>query len=120
MPLLADDPRFVTNDRRLENREALTSQIETCFARYSVATLIERLEQANIANAAINDVKAVVNHPQLTARSRWASVDSYVGPIQALMPPHNLTSASPRMDRIPALGEHTDEILAELGDECSR
>lgn len=117
MPALADDPRFVSNDRRLENRDALTSQIEVRFSLSSVDTIIERLERANIANAAVNDVKAVVEHPQLAARGRWASVDSYLGPIQTLLPPHNLASVSPRMERIPALGEHTDEILAELGEE---
>lgn len=117
MPQVADDPRFVTNAQRLENKDALESQIETCFNPYSVATIIERLERANIANAAVNDVKAVVEHPQLAARNRWANVDSFCGPIQALLPPHNLASVSPCMDRIPALGEHTDEILAELGDE---
>jgi len=117
MPALAEDPHFVTNDRRLENRDKLTTQIETCFRLYSVATIIGRLEKANIANAAINDVKAVVDHPQLTARNRWSNVESFVGPIQALVPPHNLSSVSPRMGRIPALGEHTAEILAELRDE---
>lgn len=117
MPQVADDPRFVTNAQRLENKDALESQIETCFSPFSVAIIIERLERANIANAAVNDVKAVVDHPQLAARNRWASVDSFCGPIQALLPPHNLASVSPCMDRIPTLGEHTDEILAELGEE---
>jgi len=114
MPQMADDPRFVTNNRRLENRDALTSQIETCFNPYTVATIIEKLEKANIANAAVNDVKAVVEHPQLAARNRWANVDTFAGPIQALLPPHNLASVPPRMEYIPALGEHTEEILAEL------
>ena len=114
IPALVDDPRFVTNDRRLENRDELTTQIETCFSGCSVAMIIERLEKANIANAAVNDVKAVVEHPQLAARERWASVDSFCGPIQALLPPHNLASVSPHMERFPALGEHTEEILAEL------
>jgi len=114
MPMLADDSRFVTNDRRLDNKDALESQIETCFSPYSVATVIERLEKANIANAAVNDVKAVVEHPQLAFRKRWANVDTFCGPIQALIPPHNLASVSPPMERIPALGEHTEQILAEL------
>ena len=58
-----------------------------------------------------------MEHPQLAVRKRWTSVDSYLGPIEALLPPHNLASVSQRMERIPPLGEHTDEILAELDEE---
>lgn len=114
-PALARDDRFITNDQRLRNRVALEQQIEARLNKHSVCEIIERLEQADIANAAINDVKAVVEHPQLGARKRWANVQSFTGPFRALIPPHNLASVAPCMGRVPAIGENTEEILAELG-----
>jgi crotonobetainyl-CoA:carnitine CoA-transferase CaiB-like acyl-CoA transferase len=55
------------------------------------------------------------DHPQLEARDRWREVGSPAGPIDALKPPFNLSGFEPRMDPLPALGEHTRAILAELG-----
>ena len=70
---------------------------------------------ADIANAVVNDIPAVANHPQLAARQRWVEVDSPNGPLPALLPPHNIAGIEPRMGRVPELGEHNKEILAELG-----
>jgi crotonobetainyl-CoA:carnitine CoA-transferase CaiB-like acyl-CoA transferase len=114
-PALSEDVRFATNNLRLENRTALESLIEAKFSAYTVATMIERLDQADIANATVNDTAAVVDHPQLAARRRWTEVASFSGSFITLIPPHNLATVSPHMGSIPALGEHTHEILAELG-----
>ncbi len=111
---LADDPRFAANTDRLANRRELELLIETIFGTLSVAAVIERLERGEIANAVVNDVAAVVAHPQLAARGRWTELESFLGPIPGLLPPHNLASAPPRMDRVPALGEHTAAVLAEV------
>jgi itaconate CoA-transferase len=111
---LAVDPRYATNTDRLANRGELEPLIERVFATIPVRELIERLEQAEIANAVVNDLDAVNAHPQLAARNRWVEADSFVGPIPALLPPHNLGRVEPRMDRVPALGEHTQSVLAEL------
>ena len=111
---LADDPRYATNTDRLTNRRELEFLIETIFGKLTVAAVIERLELGEIANAAVNDVAAVVAHPQLAARGRWTELDSFVGRIPGLLPPHNLAGVAPRMDRVPALGEHTAAVLAEL------
>jgi itaconate CoA-transferase len=73
-----------------------------------------QLDAAGIANGAIRDVKGVAGHPQLDARQRWAAVESPAGEIPALVPPHNLAHAPACMGRVPALGEHTAEILEEL------
>ena len=54
-------------------------------------------------------------HPQLQARGRWREVDTPAGPLPALLPPGSWDEGDPRMDAVPALGEHTDAILAELG-----
>jgi crotonobetainyl-CoA:carnitine CoA-transferase CaiB-like acyl-CoA transferase len=114
---LADDARFVSNANRVAHREPLEAMIEAQFKRQPRAAVIARLEKADIPTAAINDVPAVAAHPQLAARQRWARVESANGSFQALVPPHNLRHAPPRMGRVPALGEHTQEILTELGRE---
>jgi itaconate CoA-transferase len=115
-PTLADDPRFVTNDRRVRNRVALEAIIEVRFATHTRAEVLAWLERADIPTAAVNDVPAVAAHPQLAARERWVNVDSPGGAIPALLPPHNLGHAPPRMGAVPGLGEHTREILAELAE----
>ena len=111
---LADDPRFGRNSERLTNRVELEKLIEAAFAALTVDAVIDRLERAGIANAAVNDIAAVAAHPQLAARGRWTELDSFVGMIPALLPPHNLGAAPPRMGRVPALGEHTAAVLAEF------
>jgi itaconate CoA-transferase len=77
--------------------------------------VIERLEQAQIANARVNEMKDVWVHPQLQARERWRVVQSPVGELPSLLPPASNSAFDPKMDPIPALGEHTDAILKELG-----
>jgi itaconate CoA-transferase len=112
---LAADPRFSSAPKRLENREALHAEIEQVFARMTSAEVIARLDAADIANARLNGIEEFWRHPQLEARARRASVASPAGPIEALKPPFNLDGFSPRMEAVPAVGEHTRAILAELG-----
>jgi itaconate CoA-transferase len=112
---LASDPRFATSPQRLANRDALHGEIERVFSRLTAAELVERLEAADIANARLNSMDEFWRHPQLAARSRWAKVASPGGTIDALKPPFNLSGFEPRMDAVPALGEHTRALLAELG-----
>ena len=112
---LATDPRFASSPARLAHREALHAEIERVFSRLSAAQAVERLETADIANARLNDMQEFWGHPQLKARSRWAQVDSPGGTIDALRPPFNLSGFEPRMGAVPALGEHTQALLAELG-----
>lgn len=114
-PALAEDERFATNANRLRNRAELEKLIEERFRIVTRADLQGRLDQADIASGALNDVAGVVRHPQLAARSRWVEVASPVGMIPAFLPPHNLQHAPAVMGAVPALGEHTEEILAELG-----
>ena len=112
---LATDPRFATGPARLAHREALHAQIESVFSRLTAAQAVERLESADIAHARLNSMQEFWRHPQLAARSRWARVGSPGGTIDALKPPFNLSGCEPRMDAVPALGEHTQQLLAELG-----
>jgi crotonobetainyl-CoA:carnitine CoA-transferase CaiB-like acyl-CoA transferase len=112
---LAKDPRFSSSPARLKNRDAMHAEIEQVFSRLKTSEVIERLEKADIANARLNDMAEFWRHPQLAARGRWAKVGTSAGEIDALKPPFNLSGFEPRMDAVPALGEHSREILAELG-----
>src|SRR5438876_5367673 len=111
----ATDPRFATSPARFANRDALHAEIERVFSTLSADQVVERLEAADIADARLNGMDEFWRHPQLAARSRWAKVGSPGGAIDALKPPFNLSDFEPRMDPIPALGEHTRPLLAELG-----
>ena len=114
-PAVAADPRFATNAERVRNRQALEELIERRFADLGAETLVAALDRAGIANGRVNDVPAVVAHPQLAARGRWVEVEGPTGPLPALLPPHNLHGAPATMGRVPALGEHTAAVLVELG-----
>ena len=117
LPGIGGDAGFATNADRLRNRDALEALIEKKFQTLTVLEVSRLLEQADIATGVVNDVPAVAAHPQLLARNRWVRIDSPCGPIPALVPPHNLKDAPPRMGPVPALGEHTEEILREIADE---
>lgn len=114
-PALANDVRFDKNSKRHEHRDALSEIIDACFSRLTCDQVIAKLDRAQIANARLNDMNGVWNHPQLAARARWVSVDSPAGPIPALLPPGANDQYDYRMNAIPAVGEHTEVILAEIG-----
>ncbi|MGA1067431.1 MAG: CaiB/BaiF CoA transferase family protein [Burkholderiaceae bacterium] len=112
---LATDPRFDSNARRHENRTELKAIIDACFAKLTTAEVCERLDQAPIANARMNDMDGLWAHPQLAARQRWQTVGSPAGDIPALLPPGKNSAFTYRMDPIPKLGAHTEAILKSLG-----
>ena len=112
---LANDPRFCTNALRNEHRAQLKQLIVGVFARMNTSEVEARLDQAQIANARMNDMAGVWAHPQLKARERWQDVGSPAGDIPALLPPGRNNRYDYRMDPVPAVGEHTEAILRELG-----
>ena len=114
-PALAVDERFDRNFKRNDKRADLLEIIDACFSKLTSEQLIARLENAQIANAHLNDMAGLWKHEQLKARNRWTEVDSPNGAIAALLPPGLNDSYDYRMDPIPAVGEHTDSILKELG-----
>ncbi|HEX3791964.1 MAG TPA: CaiB/BaiF CoA-transferase family protein [Pseudonocardiaceae bacterium] len=114
-PTLADDSRFVTNTARVANRPVLADVLDRRFRTLPTATALELLDQAGVANARINSVADFLAHPVLAERNRWRKVDTPGGQIAALLPPVNLTHVDPVMNPVPAVGEHTDEILRGLG-----
>ena len=114
-PELALDERFNSNSRRLQNREPLLAIVRQVFGSMTAAELVERLESADIANARMNEMPEVWNHPQLTARGRWTQMGSPVGPLPVLRPPATHSDFDPVIGAVPAVGEHTEAILKELG-----
>jgi itaconate CoA-transferase len=114
-PALAEDARFQGNRLRVQHRAAVDSEIADVFGELPAGETMRRLEAAQIANARINTVEQFIDHPQLAGRRAWREVASPVGPIRALVPPVRLAGVEPVMGAIPALGEHRESILAELG-----
>jgi itaconate CoA-transferase len=114
-PELAADARFSSNSRRTEARDTLRAMIVDEFSRMTIDEVVARLDAAQIANARMNDMHDVWRHEQLKARDRWTDVATPSGPVPALLPPGQPNAYAPRMDPVPALGEHTDAILRELG-----
>lgn len=114
-PELAADPRFSSNSRRVAARQELQAIIVEVCSHLSAEQLVARLDDAQIANARMNEMREVWEHPQLKARGRWTEVDTPAGKVPALMPPAIPASWAPRMDGVPALGQHTEAILGQLG-----
>ncbi len=122
-PALATDARFNTNALRSAARKELYALIVGVFAGLSAEQVVERLEDAQIANAQMNDMHDLWEHAQLKARHRWTEVATPAGPVPALLPPgmpNGANGYAPRMDPVPALGQHTDAILGELGFDADR
>ena len=114
-PALAKDPRFESGPARAANTDALRALIVAAFATRDTATVLAQLDAAGIANARVNTLDQVWSHPQLQARDRFTTVATPVGPVAALKPPGIGSAWSARMDPVPALGEHTEAVLTELG-----
>ncbi len=114
-PALADDERFTGNAKRVANRETLRALVVEAFAGLPAVQVQARIEDAQIANAQVNDMAGFWSHAQLKARSRWREVQSPAGPLPTLLPPGSWDDGDPVLEPVPALGQHSDAILAELG-----
>jgi itaconate CoA-transferase len=114
-PALATDARFDSNGKRNEHRQELAAIVLAAIAQLTTAQLVARLDEAQIANARMNDMAGLWAHPQLAARGRWSEVGTPAGPVPALLPPGRIDSFDYRMDPVPAVGEHTAAILREVG-----
>ena len=114
-PTLAQDPRFATNSARVVHRDEVNSVIAARFATLDTGTVLTLLDKAGVANARLNSVDQFLDHPVLAGRDRWRTVAAPGGDIQALLPPATITNLDPAMNPVPALGEHTEDILRGLG-----
>jgi len=119
-PALTLDPRFDSNAHRHEHRDELKALIAQALSGLTTQQVVDRLEQAQIANARMNDMAGLWAHPQLQARARWRDIQTPAGVVPALLPPGRNNGFEARMDPIPAVGEHTESILREIGWDASR
>ncbi|MEX5634889.1 CaiB/BaiF CoA transferase family protein [Parafrankia sp. FMc2] len=114
-PDLADDPAYAGNADRVRERTQLDTVISAWSKSLTLAQAQEILDEAGLGNARLNSVQEVLDHPHLVARDRWQDVATPTGTVRALLPPPIAAEWSPPMGAVPALGEHTDAVLAELG-----
>ncbi|GAA2412518.1 CaiB/BaiF CoA-transferase family protein [Actinomadura vinacea] len=114
-PELVTDPDYATNQARVRNRAEVDALVAETTSRLGREELLRRLDEAGVPNASLNDGHGLAAHPQLAGRDRWREVGSPVGPLRAILPPITFADAEARMGPIPALGEHTGAVLAELG-----
>ena len=115
--------RWMWMFRLIRKSTCVSRGSRTVFGSMSAQALVERLDAASIANARMNEMPEVWEHPQLAARNRWTEMGSPVGPIPVLRPPATHSDFAPAIGAVPALGAHTDAILGELGfggDERNR
>ncbi|MCB1381790.1 MAG: CoA transferase [Notoacmeibacter sp.] len=113
-PALASDIRFAGNAARATHRDDVNALIGAVLSALTTGEAVDRLEAAGIATGRINDMAGLWSHPQLRARGCWQDIGSPTGPMPSLRPASG-SGWQPRMDAVPALGEHTDAILAEFG-----
>jgi formyl-CoA transferase len=114
-PDLADHPRLTTNPLRVAHREECDALVAEHTRGLSTAELDARLAAAGVPAAQVNDMAGLIAHPQLSERDRWRDVDTPVGPVRGLLPPITFRDVELPMGQVPALGAHTDTVLAELG-----
>ncbi|MFF2847776.1 CaiB/BaiF CoA transferase family protein [Streptomyces sp. NPDC058001] len=112
---LASDARFHRNSARVAHRAELDAIVTARCAELTADDMVKALDRAKVANARLNSVAEYWDHPVLTGRDRWRDIGTPGGPVRALLPPATLSGVEPRMDAVPAVGEHTDRILRALG-----
>ncbi len=116
-PSMARDPRYSSVADRVAHRDSLDSDIQHTLSVLSVDELLARLASARIAHARRRDLGGVLSHPQIVERDRTTTVGSPGGPVWAIKPPVIFDADEPAMGDVPALGEHTEAVLAEFSDE---
>jgi crotonobetainyl-CoA:carnitine CoA-transferase CaiB-like acyl-CoA transferase len=114
-PDLAENPRYAHNSDRLRHRAEIDQEIAAWCARHELAAIQAAADASGIGNARFNTPSEVLAHPHLSQRGRWREVDSPAGPLPVLLPPPVVADWDPQVGPVPALGAHTDHILAGLG-----
>ena len=114
-PAVQTDPRFATQSLRRQNRQELTALIEETFSDKTSAEVAALLDAAGIANGRLNEPIDVWNHVQFAARDKWREIKTEAGSVRALLPPFTFTDQEAAMGDVPSVGQHTDEVLSEIG-----
>ena len=111
-PDLITDERFATNPDRVAHDGELTAIIEAALGAMTPDEVVALLDEAGIASARLRTPAEFAAHPQLARR--WREVDTPAGPVRALLPPVTVPGREAAMGAVPALGQHTDAVLAEI------
>lgn len=109
---LRDDPRFATNPQRIAHRDALIPLLAKTLAQRTTGEWLDILKPSGVPVSPINDVPTILNDPHVLARGMVQTIAgvTLLGPVAKLGATPATIRAAP-----PALGEHTDEILRDLG-----
>jgi crotonobetainyl-CoA:carnitine CoA-transferase CaiB-like acyl-CoA transferase len=121
-PDLAEDERFSSNPKRIENRDALTVEIESLFLTRPAAEWMKLLEDADIPVGPINDYREAFGDPQVLHNEMVVEREHPVaGRLKMVGIPVKLDGTPGEIRRVaPTLGEHSDAVLAELGLDDAR
>ncbi|MFD6057386.1 MULTISPECIES: CaiB/BaiF CoA transferase family protein [Rhodococcus] len=114
-PDLVEHPKFATNILRVRHRAETDAVVAEHTRRFDTDELDKRLAAAGVPAARLNDMRDLIDHPQLSERDRWRQIDTESGQVRAVLPPMTFTDVELPMGPVPALGQHTDTVLTELG-----
>jgi itaconate CoA-transferase len=114
-PTLAAEPSFATNPERVRHREELDARIGEALSRLPAHAAEELLDDAGIAHARVNQLPDIIDHPQISSRARWVDTETPFGIAQTLRPPTLPAGDLRDLGGVPSVGQHTEEILSELG-----
>jgi len=109
---LATDPRFSSNARRVENRQALDALVSAALARHERAEVARLLTEAAIAFGQVSTMADLAEHPQ----NRFVEAETPTGPVRLLAPGTRIDGTTRKFGPVPALGEHTDAIRREFSE----
>lgn len=110
-PEVAADPRFDGNTKRVANRAVLDAIIHAVFETLTRDEIVRRLEAARVAYGRVSTMEDLASHPQ----NRYVEVATPSGPVRMLAPGALADGAVGTPGPVPALGQHTQAILAEFG-----
>ncbi|MDV7090439.1 CaiB/BaiF CoA transferase family protein [Rhodococcus opacus] len=114
-PDLVEHPKFATNILRVRHRAETDAVVAEHTRRFDTDELDKRLAAAGVPAARLNDMRDLIDHPQLSERDRWRQIDTEAGQVRAVLPPMTFTDVELPMGPVPALGQHTEAVLTELG-----
>jgi itaconate CoA-transferase len=111
---LIEDPRFIDNQHRIENVEALETIINGVFGGHSAAEIVARLQTSHVVWARARSATQVWEHEQHLARDRFMEVTLPTGSATMFRPPFNISGCPDPVSTVPALGDHDPAVIDVL------